>query len=349
MTRESVKIGRMITIMLVFMLFIVMISAAVARGFAVLNRYEIRRRAQNGDVTAKLVYPFFESKYELILLAVEVNILALTASIVLISDAANGFLGFIGSVVLVFGAGEIAPSLFLRQRVPLIVAKLSPLLHKLIGLTRPVNAHLAKVMARWAEHGWNMLYSRDQLLKMLEGFRPGRDGDLSANEVLMMRNVLSYNKKQVREVMTPRRMVVSLAADDAVGPQLLSSLYASGHSRFPVTAKTGDFQFIGTLFIRDLIKHKSAGTVKSVMHEDVFYIHEEQTLDFAMRAFLKSRHHLYIVVNNFEEFVGVLSLEDVLEEIIGKEIVDEFDKHGDLRAVAKSLAEKESQHRLKAR
>ncbi len=335
----------MITVLLILMVTIATVSAAIGRGFTMLNRYDIKHRAQSGDKVAKLVFPFFELKYELLLLAAEINIIAITSSVILVSDITSGFLTFIGSIVIIFLAGELVPLLLLRHKVVLIIARLAPILHKLISALKPVNRRLATVMGQWSEHGWNMVYSREQLIKMLEGFRPGRDGDLTASEVSMMRQVLSFSKKHVRDVMTPRRMVKSVVADTSVSPQLLSDLHSSGHSRFPVTAEAGDFQFIGTLYIRDLVKNKLAHTINDVIHEDVLYIHEEQTLDFAMRAFLKSRHHLYIVVNNFEEFVGVLSLEDVLEEVIGKEIVDEFDTHNDLRAVAKSLAENESKHR----
>ena len=145
--------------------------------------------------------------------------------------------------------------------------------------------------------------------------------------------------------MTPRRMAKLVAQDDTLGPQLLSELHESGHSRFPVVREELKYNFVGTLYIRDLALEKSSKKVKEVMTKDVQYVHEEKSLDFALRTFLKTRHHLLVVVNSFEEFVGLLSIEDVLEEIIGKEIIDEFDKHDDLRAVAKSLAEEDNKAR----
>lgn len=81
------------------------------------------------------------------------------------------------------------------------------------------------------------------------------------------------------------------------------------------------------------------------MRKAVYYVHEEESLGHALNVFLKTNHHLLVVVNTFEEFVGVVSFEDVIEEIIGKQIVDEFDQHEDLRAVAKSLADKEKKIR----
>jgi CBS domain containing-hemolysin-like protein len=83
------------------------------------------------------------------------------------------------------------------------------------------------------------------------------------------------------------------------------------------------------------------GKVKDIMKRQVFYVHEEFNLDKVFHAFLKTKHHLFIVVNKFEEIVGILTIEDVLEQIIGSQIVDEFDQYEDLKQVANNLAKHE--------
>ena len=70
------------------------------------------------------------------------------------------------------------------------------------------------------------------------------------------------------------------------------------------------------------------------MEKRVFYINQEQTLDRALAAFIKTRHHLFVVVNGYRETAGILTLEDTIEALLGREIVDEFDVHDDLRVVA---------------
>jgi CBS domain containing-hemolysin-like protein len=62
--------------------------------------------------------------------------------------------------------------------------------------------------------------------------------------------------------------------------------------------------------------------------------------------YLRTQHHLFLVVNEFEEIVGIITIEDVIEQIIGRKIVDEFDQYADLRAVAKQLARKEAESRI---
>jgi CBS domain containing-hemolysin-like protein len=84
------------------------------------------------------------------------------------------------------------------------------------------------------------------------------------------------------------------------------------------------------------------------MRRDVVYIHDEQSLHDALAAIIKTHHHLLIVVNSFEEFVGVISIEDIFEQIVGRSIQDEFDQYDDLRAVATRAAKQEHQDHTEA-
>lgn len=70
------------------------------------------------------------------------------------------------------------------------------------------------------------------------------------------------------------------------------------------------------------------------MDKKVFYIHQDQSLQQALAAFLRTRHHLFVVINEYRETVGLLSLEDVIEALLGRKINDEFDVYDDLRKVA---------------
>lgn len=158
---------------------------------------------------------------------------------------------------------------------------------------------------------------------------------LSENERKLMVHGLSFGERQVEEIMTPRSVIFSISKDEFLGPLVLSEIHSNGHSRLPVTA--GDLNHIvGVLHLRDLLSldNKSSSTAENMMEAKVFYIHQKDTLEHALAAFLKTRHHLFVVINDERETVGLLSLEDVLEALLGRPIVDEDDNHADLRAVA---------------
>ena len=139
------------------------------------------------------------------------------------------------------------------------------------------------------------------------------------------------------EVAGPVRLSV-----DAGFRHLMAELHTTGHSRFPVfEGKKQQDTVVGILYLRDIIGMTKTVPVREAMHAEVSYIHEDFTLYQALQAFIKTKQHLFIVVNAFEEYVGIITIEDVLERVIGKLIVDEFDKYDDLRAVAAAAARKE--------
>lgn len=135
--------------------------------------------------------------------------------------------------------------------------------------------------------------------------------------------------------MTPRAVVDTVNKKDLLGPLTLDTLYKTGHSRLPVM--DGDIDHIvGVLHIQDLLKVSvdNTPTAEQAMEQRVYYIREDHTLDRALAAFLRTHHHLFVVINAYRETVGVMTLEDVMEALLGHKIIDEFDAHDNLRAVA---------------
>ena len=95
------------------------------------------------------------------------------------------------------------------------------------------------------------------------------------------------------------------------------------------------------LYWRDLVgADTSKKTAGELCNKKVFYLNDRDKLDDALNAFLKTKRHLFVVTNEFEEVEGVASIEDILEEIIDEEIVDEFDRYEDMREVARKRTKK---------
>lgn len=159
---------------------------------------------------------------------------------------------------------------------------------------------------------------------------------LTNEEKSLFTHGLQFSSRKVNEVMTPRAKITSIGAKEMLGPLVLDDLHRTGHTRFPVIDKDID-HVIGLLHIQDLLSldNKRSVTAEKAMEPRVFYIHQEQTLQHALMAFLRTHHHLFIVVNEDQETVGVLSLEDTIEALIGHKIVDEYDAHNDIRHVAR--------------
>ena len=174
--------------------------------------------------------------------------------------------------------------------------------------------------------------SKEELLSLLSTHHSFLSGD----EYTRLVACLAFDERHIKDVMTPASMIDTARSGDVLGPLVLDELHKTGHSRFPVI-ETDIHHIVGILYVHDLLNtHSAKRTVKSAMETDVHYIHEDQSLSHALHGFLRTRRHLFIVVNDYRETVGVVSLEDVLETLIGKKIVDEFDRFDDLRLVAES-------------
>jgi len=181
------------------------------------------------------------------------------------------------------------------------------------------------------------LYEKRDLLELLGSQHKQRDNRVAESDLRIAYNALTFGDKTVGKIMTPRRQVKMVGSNETIGPMLMDELHKSGFSRFPVvkdSTKVASPQIIGTLYLNNLIGYEGNGKVKDLARPEVYFINEDSTLHLALSAFLKTHHHLLIVVNSFEEMVGVITLEDVLEQILGKRIADEFDSYDSLRAVA---------------
>jgi CBS domain-containing protein len=196
--------------------------------------------------------------------------------------------------------------------------------------------HLGRILKTVAApHDDTRICSRQELEHLVEQSGAILTGDEKRHII----NGLHFNEKTVEQIMTPRGVVDTIAKSELIGPLTLNDLHKTGHSRFPVI--DGDIDHvIGVLHIKDLLTlgKKDSETAEQAMEKKVFYIHQEQTLQHALAAFIKTRHHLFIVVNGYRETAGILTLEDCIEALLGREIVDEYDLHDDLRAVAERNA-----------
>lgn len=197
-------------------------------------------------------------------------------------------------------------------------------------ITTAISPFLSLLREREMPAGEPRLNSQEELLTLVEN----SDGVLSPSEKERLAASLKFDDATVADVMTPKSMIEAVEAKEILGPLVLDELHKTGYSRFPVYKKDID-HVVGILYLHDLISVKnSTKTASEAMKPKVFYIRSDRDLSHALHGFIKTHHHMFVVVNEYRETVGLLTLEDVLEKLIGREIVDEFDAFDDLRVVA---------------
>ncbi len=158
---------------------------------------------------------------------------------------------------------------------------------------------------------------------------------LESDERKIIAGAFDFADKLVKDYMTPRSSMEVIGANEMLGPLVLDDLHKTGHSHFPVL--DGDIDHIvGILHLHNLLvlTKKETVTVREAMEPKVLFIHEDQTLNEALSACIKYRRHLLVVVNEFRETVGVITIEDAVKQLLGREIVDQYDDHDNLQKVA---------------
>jgi len=165
---------------------------------------------------------------------------------------------------------------------------------------------------------------RAELIELLRDV--ARRGLLDADALAMIEGVLGVADLQVRDIMVPRSQMVVLERDSAPG-QLLPVLIESGHSRFPVIGDDRD-QVAGILLAKDLLRYYSEGATGAFDIREVLrpasFVPESKRLNVLLKEFRVSRNHMAIVVDEYGGVSGLVTIEDVVEEIVG-EIADEYD------------------------
>lgn len=164
-----------------------------------------------------------------------------------------------------------------------------------------------------------------------------RTGAIKPYEALSIANILSLDDKIVEQIMTPRTVVFSLPADMTVA-EAHAKYSAWPHSRIPVYEGDDPEDVVGVVYRRSVFESLAddMNEVKfSELMKPVRFVLENITLDKLLVKFLESRMHLFVVLDEYGGMSGVVTLEDVMEEILGSEIVDETDQVVDMRELAR--------------
>lgn len=149
------------------------------------------------------------------------------------------------------------------------------------------------------------------------------DAGTTAEEQRILRGIIKFGTIEVRQVMRPRTEMVAFGSDLGF-PELLAAIDESGFSRVPVFEGTAD-RIIGVLHIKDVLPHLDNSTTdwRQLLREP-WFVPEHKKLDGLLKEFQARRQHLAVVVDEYGGTSGIITLEDVIEEIVG-DITDEYD------------------------
>lgn len=318
-------------VILTAIVFILLLIVAGAHPSAdPMSLFELDRRAGKGDDVARRMLRREQLLIDVVSLQKVLTALLFVITVLLCVTTFGWLAGTIAAVLVAIEYGAVAHLSFITNWSQKLYCRVEPTILRLIEKFPSIFAIIRNV-PRDEKNTNVQIDSKEELQHLITQSGVA----LSPDEKRLIVHGLSFSEQLVSSVMTPRSVIDSINRTEFLGPLALDSLHKTGHSRLPVIA--GDIDHVvGILQIQSLLAldNKRSVTVEKAMDSRVFYIREDQTLQHTLAAFLRTHHHLLIVINEFRETVGLITLEDVIEALLGRKIIDEFDAHDDLRAVA---------------
>ncbi len=325
----------------VLLAVVLLLLVSLQRTYSHYPLKELKRRARDGDEIAAALTRAVAYGHSLRAVLWLLILITSGTLFVFVSTSAPIWVALTSIAVFLYLGFVWLPAARISAVSERIAAYSAPVLEKIVSFAHPVIDFVVRTVRKHRPVRVHTgLYDRQDLIDLLATQQVTPGNRIEKLEIGIAAHALTFGDKTIGECMTPRRAIKLVAATDQLGPIVLDELHASGHSRFPVYETKQD-NIVGTLYLHDLVQVKGNTSVSSLMRKKVFFLHEDQSLHDALQAVLTTHHHMFIVVNSFEEFVGVISSEDVFEAIVGKPIMDEFDKYEDMRAVAARAAKKD--------
>ncbi|MCO6465924.1 MAG: DUF21 domain-containing protein [Bradyrhizobiaceae bacterium] len=306
--------------------------------------------ADEGSAVGEHLHSAYENSDETALSISVVDMIAMSAcaaSLVFIAEFDLGrTLLFITGLLVVLSTAKVVASAAGTRYASHMLSLTSTVFRVVHVVAYPVIL-VHRILLKFTQHETDEEEAREELEALVETAR--EEGALDAGEYRIMTNIMQLSSIVVADVMTPRTVVSGL-------PQMLTIEEAlkrpelQMYSRFPVYEGQDPDGVVGYVIAKDILRAALAGrmsTEVAKLKRPVHFIPENITLERALEQFLQQRQHMFMVVDEHGGVEGLITMEDVMETMLGVEIVDEADHVVDLRQLAKQrrdarIAEREA-------
>ena len=322
--------------LLVALIVLIAFSAffsASETAFSSLNQIRLKSRAEEGDTSAARVLAMAE-KYDKLLSSILignniVNIAAASIGTILFTQMLGAERGATVStivltiIVLIFG--EVTPKSLAKEMPEKVATAVSPFLVLLMALMTPLTwlfTQWKKLLGHFVHSGEADTITEGELMTMVS--EAENDGELTDRESELIRSAIEFDDVEVEEILTPRVDVVAVE-DDIPLEELAQTFAESGYSRLPVYHGTID-NIIGVVHEKDfyIARLKKATKIDDLVVPTLYTTGSTQ-ISQLLRTLREQHHHLAVVVDEYGGTEGIITLEDILEELVG-EIWDEHDE-----------------------
>jgi metal transporter CNNM len=297
-------------------------------GYFSLNVNTLERRAKLGNKEAQAIYPIRRRGNQLLTTLLLGNVMVNTALSIYLGSIASGLVAGLIATSSIFVFGEIVPQAVLSRHGMWFGSRLAPVMKLIMLVLSPIAYPIAYFLDRLLGQEMPTLYSKRELMQIVSELEDSDESEIDADEERIVHGALQFSHTTVRDIMTPRERVVSFDENRRLDDAFMEELRDHAYSRYPIYSGNPD-NIVGILYTRDLITEDddiAINECEDAYDTDLFVVRPDNKLDAVLALMLKRRQHLAIVKTRAGQFIGVVSLEDIIEEIIQVEIEDEDER-----------------------
>lgn len=317
---------------MVYLVVIVLISlsalfSGLTLGLLSLDVHALKRQMELGSRDAMRIYPLRRRGNLLLTTLLLGNVAVNTALSVFMGTMVSGLVAGIVATSLIFVFGEILPQAVISRYALWFGARTAWLVRVFLVVLFPVTFPIAWILDRILGEELPTLFSHGELMQIISEHEDSVHSAIDADEERILHGALQFSHTSAAEAMTKVDEVVMFEETMMLNSELRERIADEGHSRYPVYA--GERKYVvGILYAKDVLVEEEDVVIKEA--EEAFerrFLRTTggQKLDTLLARMLKTKRHMAVVVDELGECIGVITLEDILEEIIGQEIEDEDD------------------------
>ncbi len=318
--------------MLIFVEVLLLVAAsAICSGLNIavmsLDLGDLRRKAKLGNRAAARVLPLRRNGHLTLASILLTNVAAVSATSLVLNQRLNGWAAGLASTLLIVIFGEVLPQALFSKNPLAWSSFFAPVLKAMMFITYIVSKPLQLLLDRLFPHEHPRLQSRHELGLLIAEHLDSEGSELDEDEVEIIRGALQLSEKRVRDIMTDIRHTYWLTRETALDDPKIDEIKLQGFSRIPIFNQQLT-KCYGLLLMKDLVDidfDDNAYKVDDMPLYPVQLVGSMTALDTMFRKFIAAGTHL-IPIERDDKIIGIVTIEDLIEEILGHEIEDETDR-----------------------
>lgn len=294
-----------------------LLALALQRLYSVVPRHEIKRLAGRGDPLAAVLYRPVAYGASMRFVLWIVFVVGVSVGLAALAGVLTQIVLLIATVVTLSVTVWVLSMQLTASTVQLAAFFAKPL-QKVMHYTHQVSDAAARAVGRHRAHRQHSgLYEKEDLQALLRQQKAQEDSRIDPRDIALAEQALNASDHTATDIMRSWSKVKRVAKHDRIGPVLLSELHKSGQTAFIVHDESSQ-QPIGTLLLSDAVQAKAGGSVADIMRPGITFVHEDFSVRDVLAALQQSGKPVAVVVTAFEETQGIITLQDVITQLLGE-------------------------------